>query len=129
MRAALLIRAAKWIGLAYLAVVATLLFSWADAIDAVLIDLIVIPWIVGPAGIAALCAKASKTGAGTTAFVFFEAAIIASTAFVWIDLILIHRDAQNGIAMGVFVPLYQYGAVAIFYAVAYLFAGARAKNG
>ena len=120
------VRAAKWLGVAYAAAVALVLFGAADAPDVLLMDLIFIPWIAGPAAVAALCSKASETRRGALVFLTLEAAVVASTVLAWIYLILIAPDPQNGVAMGVFLPLYQFGAVIVFFSAAYLF-GWRAR--
>lgn len=114
--------------MAYAAVIAGIMFMGADAIDVVLIDLVAIPWIIGPVAVAAFCVRASETANGATAFAIFEVALIAFTAITWVDLLVIHRDAQNGIALMFSVPICQYGAVAIFFTAARL-SGWRAREG
>ena len=91
----------------------------ADAPDVVLLSLLFLPWIVGPAWLAAIGATLSPSETGARAFLAFEALIISSTILLWFHLIVIAPDAQNGIAMILF-PVLQYAAVALFFLVAVL---------
>ena len=127
MAANTLVRIAKWLGIAYAAAIATFLVAGADAPDAFFMGLLFIPWIVGPAGIAAMCVKASRTILGSKAFLILEIAVIASTAAAWAYLTYLSPDAQNGIFMGIFLPLYQFCAVILLLGIANLL-GWRART-
>jgi hypothetical protein len=110
----------KWLGLAYAGGV--ILFSlWnADAPDVVLLSFLFLPWIIGPAGLAAIGAKLSSSEGGAWAFLILEVLIIGSTIWLWFHLIVVAPDAQNGIAMLLF-PALQYAAVGAFFLLAVLF--------
>ncbi len=98
----------------------------ADAPDVVLLSFLFLPWIVGPAGLAAIGAKLSPSEGGAWAFLIVEALIIGSTIWLWFHFIVVAPDAQNGIAM-MFFPVLQYAAVALFFLLAALF-GWRARR-
>ena len=109
----------KWLGLAYALVVASVLLWGVDAPDVALLQLLVFPWIVGPAAFAALGSKLSGSHFAAWAFFGLEALIIGSTGWLWFDLIVVAPDAQNGIAMLLF-PAFQYAGVALFFLLAFL---------
>lgn len=110
---------AKWIGLAYACGLILFLLWGADAPDSVFLSFIFLPWIVGPAALAAFGARRSTSEGGAWAFFILEAVIVASTILFWTYLIVIAPDAQNGIAM-MFFPLFQYAAVLVFVVLAAL---------
>ena len=58
----------KWVGLAYAGVVLVFLLANADDPMAVLLTLVFIPWIVGPAAVAALGARFSRSARAAWAF-------------------------------------------------------------
>jgi hypothetical protein len=116
----------KWLGLAYAGGVILFLLWNADAPDVVLLSFLFLPWIIGPAGLAAIGAKLSLSKGGAWAFLFLEMLIIGSTIWLWFHLIVVAPDAQNGIAM-MFFPVLQYAAVAVFFLLAVLF-GWRARR-
>jgi hypothetical protein len=120
-------RVANWLGLAYAAAIAVATFSAADAPDVVLMGFIAIPWLVGPALAAAVCAKASRTLLGAWLFVALEAVIVASTVAGWSYLIYVDPHSTNAIAMLFTLPLAQYGAAALFFALVSAF-GWRARR-
>jgi hypothetical protein len=105
---------AKWLGLAYAGALALFLLWAADAPEAVLFSLFVLPWIVGPAALAAGGAALSPSRGEARAFLILEALVVGSTILLWFHLIVVAPDAQNGIAM-MFFPLLQYAAVALFW--------------
>lgn len=107
----------KWLGLAYAGGIILFLLWGADAPDVVLLSFLFLPWMVGPAALAALGAKQSASEGGAWAFFMLEAGIIGSTIWLWFDLVVIAPDAQNGIAM-MFFPVRQYAAVLIFFVLA-----------
>jgi hypothetical protein len=111
-------RTAFWLFIAYSLAVSLFSLSGADAPDVFLLDLVFIPWIVGPAVIAAACVSSSMDSRGAWSFVVLEVAIILSTLVGWLDLTFLHRDAQNGVIIGLVMPLWQYGAVLIAVAAA-----------
>jgi hypothetical protein len=105
--------AALWLGLAYAAAVALVLVK--GSAEAVWF----LPWIVGPAAVAAFGVRFSPSPRAAWAFFAFEAAVIGSTAWLWVDLLIIAPDAQNGIAMMLF-PGVQFVAVLLWFAIAAL---------
>jgi hypothetical protein len=127
MNAATPVRIAKWLGLAYAAAVLAFSLWGADAADSAVLSLLFWPWIVGPAALAAMGAKASRTAAGAWAFAALEGGVIASTGLGWFYLIFVAPDAQNGIAMAVSLPLLQYVLVGMYFALAWLL-GWRARD-
>jgi hypothetical protein len=110
----------KWLGLAYAGGVILFMIWGADAPDVALLSLLFFPWIVGPAGLAAIGAKLSPSEGGAWAFLILEALIIGSTIWLWFHLIVVAPDAQSGIAMMLF-PVLQYAAVGLFFILAVLF--------
>ena len=109
--------AAVWLGVVYSGAVAWFLLSGADAPDVVVLSIVFLPWIIGPAALAAFGAAFSKSAGAAWAFFSVEVAVIASTASAWTYLIVIAPDAQNGVAMLLF-PVVQYGAVLLSFALA-----------
>ena len=116
----------KWLGLAYAGGVILFLLWGLDAPDVVSLSFLFLPWIVGPAALAAIGAKLSSSEGGAWAFLILEAMIIGSTIWLWFYLIVVAPDAQNGIAMLLF-PGLQYAAVALFFLLAAVF-GWRARR-
>ncbi|MFN3389799.1 MAG: hypothetical protein ACK40O_12810 [Allosphingosinicella sp.] len=104
------VSAAKWLGLAYAGFVTVFLLWGAGAADVLLLTLASIPWITGPVALAAFGVKELEGTGGAWVFLILEAVLVASTAWLWIYLIMIAPDAQNGIAMLLF-PAGQYGLV------------------
>jgi hypothetical protein len=109
----------KRLGFAYAAALTLFMLWTADAPDVVLLSLVFLPWLVGPAGFAALGAKLSASALSAWSFFCLELAVVISTASLWFYLIIITPDAQNGIAMILF-PAAQYAAVLVFFVVAFL---------
>ena len=93
----------------------------ADAVDVVVFSFLFLPWLAGPAALAAIGARLAAADSAAWAWAFFilEALVVASTIWVWFDLIVIAPDAQNGVGMLLF-PVVQYGAVLVFFLVAVL---------
>ena len=110
-------RAGLWLGLAYAAAITVFTFSGADDTVVLLMDFILVPLIIGPAGVSALGISASASTSGKWAFFLCEAGIIASTAAGWTCLTVIAPDAQNGFAM-LALTLFQYVAVLLFFVAA-----------
>ncbi len=99
----------------------------ADAFDVVVLQFVFLPWIVGPAALAAFfVARTWTTAREKWAFVLAEAGVVASTAWLWINLQM-HPDAQNGIAMFLF-PVVQFAAVLAFALVVTLVNGGRKRR-
>jgi hypothetical protein len=115
----------KWLGLAYAAGVILFLLWVTAAPDGVLFSFLFLPWIVGPAALAAMGANLSPSIGGAWAFFILEAVIIGSTIWVWFYLKVVAPDAQNGFGIVLF-PVLQYAAVALFFLIAVLF-GWRAR--
>jgi hypothetical protein len=109
---------AKWLGLAYAGVVILFLLRGADGPLVALGSLVFLPWLVGPAGIAAFVAKRSNSKGGAWAFFILETLIIGSTIWLWIEVTLIAPDAQSGIAIILF-PVFQYAAVVVLFVIAF----------
>lgn len=84
----------------------------ADAFDVVVLQFMFLPWIVGPAALAAYFVKRYRTEPKAWLFLLAEAGAVASTVWLWVNL-LMHPDAQNGIAMILF-PVAQFGVVLAF---------------
>jgi hypothetical protein len=122
------VRIAKWLGLLYAAIIALFTFASVDAPDVFWLNLLFVPWIIGPAALAAFGAKVSNSRAGEWAFLALEAGLIGSTAASWYYLIEVAPDAQNGVAMSISLPVLQYTAVGAFLVLAVLL-GWRAKKG
>jgi hypothetical protein len=70
-------------------------------------SLALLPWLAGPAAICALLARRAGSEPEAWAFLGAEAALVASTVCLWLVLIFIRPDPQNGIAMMAF-PLLQF---------------------
>jgi len=115
-----LIRTAAWLGLVYAAALACALFLLLDDLK-ISAGLILIPWMAGPVALAAAGVRISRTVRAARGFIALQLLIIASTVIVWADMISVHLDALNGVAMGIVLPLYQYGAVIVLWCAAYLF--------
>lgn len=111
---------AKWLALAYAAAVLGFVLWNSDASDVGILEFAFLPWIVGPAALAAYSVKISATPAGAWAFLALEAGIIAFTFVSWAYLIFVVPDAQNGIVMALFVPVLEFGAALVFMVVASL---------
>lgn len=88
---------------------------YADGVDVVVLNILFLPWIVGPAAAAARLVARSSSMTEAWLFLIVEVAAVASTVWLWIEL---HRnpDAQNGIVMILF-PAYQFAAVFVLYLV------------
>jgi hypothetical protein len=114
-------RLAKWTGLAYAAGVAALLFASADGPEVLLAMPLLLPWIVGPAALAAIAADVSQGRAGAWAFLGLEAGLILSTIGSWLYLVFVARDAQNGFVMSLSIPFFQYLAAGGFFLLALAF--------
>lgn len=93
---------AKWLGLAYAAAVALVSLRGVDAADSLLLSILVLPWIIGPAALAAFAVRELESSGAAWLFLFLEAVVVCSTAALWTYPILIAPDAQNGIAMLLF---------------------------
>lgn len=111
---------AKWLGLAYAGGMILFLFWSADALDVALLGILLTPWILGPAGLAAFGAKQSNSRVGAWAFFILEASVIGSTIWLLINLFVVAPDPQNGIAFMLF-PLWQYAVVSMFFIIAMVF--------
>jgi hypothetical protein len=109
--------AALWLGLAYAAAVSLFLLAGADAPDVVALSLLLIPWVVAPAALAAFGAGFSQSTGAAWAFVAVELAVVGSTAWLWTYLIVVAPGALNGVPMILF-PVAQYAAVLLSFAVA-----------
>lgn len=94
--------------------------DWTSASDVLLMNLLFLPWIVGPAALAAFGVMVSRSRAARWTFVGLEAVVIASTAAGWFYLIEVAPDAQNGIAMAFVLPFLQYVGVALLFVAASL---------
>ena len=101
----------KWTLVAFTASMFAFNLWKADAWDVIVLGVAFLPWLVGPAAIAAYLAKRAPNGWVAWAFVVVEIAVAASTIALWSDLLL-HPDAQNGIAM-MFFPALQFAAVLV----------------
>jgi hypothetical protein len=100
---------AKWLLIVFS--VGVLAFNlWnADALDVVFLSFAFLPWIVGPAALAALFVARAKSSVEAWFLFGAEVAVVCSTVWLWTMLIL-KPDAQNGIAM-VFFPAVQFAAL------------------
>ena len=84
-----------------------------------LMALFVIPWLAAPALAAACGVAASTSRAGAAAFLALEAALIVSMA--WLDQDIARSGNSTAAVAFLFWPVFQWGAVAIFFLVAWLF--------
>lgn len=109
-----------WLGTGYIAALACALFLLLDGLR-IAAGMVLLPWMAGPVALASIGVRMSRTIRGAYGFTALQLLIIASTIIVWADMISVHLDALNGVAMGIVLPLYQYGVVAILWCVAYLF--------
>lgn len=124
-----LFRASKYLLLAYaLALAGPWLFfaSWDDEAS-VLVAPFVYAWQAGPVVLAALCVRLSSEAGMAGWFLAVQAAIVLSTAWLWYDLTFVHLDPQNPIALLIFLPLWQYVALAAAWLIA-LAAGWRPRR-
>jgi hypothetical protein len=114
------VRAAKWLGLVYLAALALFMMWNADAPDSFVLSLLFLPWMIGPVALAAVGARMSLNPSGAWAFLSFEAGIVGFTTLSWLWLIFAKPDAQNGIAMAFTVPVLEYAATLALFGLSYL---------
>lgn len=123
---------AKWLGLTYAIALAAFFLTGADAPDVFLLDLLFLPFYLGPAAAAAILVKASRTRAGAWVFLSVESGIACSTGggFIWAKTMHDHHlwTAAGASMFEAFVlPFYQYAAVLAAFLLAYL-CGWRAKE-
>jgi hypothetical protein len=101
----------KWLALGF--AVGTLCFglSNADALDVVVLNIVLLPWIVGPVLMAAFFVRRASTSGTAWSLLMVEVGAAGSMIALWTYLI-VHSDAQNGIAMLLF-PVVQFPAVIV----------------
>jgi hypothetical protein len=87
--------------------------------EALLMALFVIPWLAAPAMAAACGVAASTIRAGAAAFLALEAALIVSMA--WLDQDIARNGNSTAAVAFLIWPVFQWGAVAVFFLVAWLF--------
>lgn len=100
---------AKWLLIVFAVGVLAFRLWNADALDVVFLSFAFLPWITGPAALAALLIVRAKSGVEAWFFFGAEVAAVCSTVWLWTMLIL-KPDAQNGIAM-MFFPAVQFAAL------------------
>jgi hypothetical protein len=102
---------------AYVFAALALVLLGTDALDALLFALLLgVPWIILPAGIAAMFVVASDQPIRSWGGLSIEAVVVGSSVWVGVELAR-HPDAQNGIAFALLPPI-QIGAVLVgFFAV------------
>lgn len=104
--------AAKWLLASYALAVLAIFLLGADAIDVLIFGtLIGVPWIVAPAGLAALLVATWDDPIVSWGSVAIEAAVIGSTAWAWFTLAA-QPDPQNGIVL-MLLPMFQFFAVVL----------------
>ena len=114
-----LIQIATWLGTGYSLAIAAALFILLDGLR-IAAGAALLVWMAGPAAMAAIGVRLSRTGRAACGFIALQILVIASTVIAWAGMIRVHLDALNGVAMGLVLPLYQYGAVIVLWCAAYL---------
>ena len=89
--------------------------------------LFVIPWLAAPAPGGRFGVAASTSRAGAAAFLALEAALIVSMA--WLDQDIARSGNSTAAVAFLFWPVFEWGAVALFFLVAWLSAGVGATIG
>lgn len=102
---------ARWSAFAFAALILLVQISNADAPDVVLWSLVFLPWIAGPAWLAAIVAMRADSTVAAWLCVALEIAAVVSTVWLWMHLYA-NPDAQNGIAMFLF-PIVQFPAILV----------------
>lgn len=106
----------KWPALAFGLAIGFILLWKPHTSGAALFGLVTTSWVVGPAWLSALGVRYASSRVATWAFLGAEWLVIASTAWLWVYLVAVAPDAQNGIALIIF-PILQYAAVTLVFLV------------
>ena len=94
--------------------------NWDPEIGAWVFGILAYFWQIAAVALVALLVNLSRTRMGAVAFLLLEIAIIVFNLWVWHDLSFVHLDAQNPIALLLFLPICGLIAVAVLFPVALL---------